>query len=70
MIDDPELDKARQHVLELFHDERVLSPRVIIDRLRAQGVNEDLVRAANIALVASGLLVITPEFRLRMAEAA
>jgi hypothetical protein len=66
MIHDEELDIAREKVLELFDSGMTLSPREVIHRLTKEGMSEGLVRSANLSLVNSGRLEITPSFELRL----
>lgn len=71
MVVDEELSRAREAVLELVKRSREdLTPRQIIDQSVASGFSEDLIRSANISLVASGQLEITPSFELRLAKSA
>lgn len=67
MVPDHELDAARASVLAFFvRQRRDLTPREVIASLTSARLPEDLIRLANIALVASGDLEITPEFKLHL----
>lgn len=66
MIRDEELDSARDKVMELFQPGITLSPLRVIELLTQEGVPEGLVRSANLSLINSGRLEITPSFELRM----
>lgn len=65
MIHDEELQGARNAVMNLFHRwQEPIKPQVIISALTKAGFDEELVRSANISLVASGALTINHNFEL------
>ena len=67
MVRDDELEIARSKVLELFQrHERDLTPREVIAFLATSSLSENIIRSANISLVASGDLEITQDFKLHL----
>ncbi len=65
MIHDEELKFARMMVMELFGPGVELTPLQVIEKLKSAELSDGLLRSANLSLVNSGCLEITPDFRLR-----